>query len=118
MTFGPDIHPKRARALPFVVAWAAMLLLAAASFWTAFLGLGIWAPVAQFAIAAVQTAVLFILFMRLKGAPSVKWVFAVSGFFWLLFLYGLSMTDYADRQGWPAGVTSGRTGDAAPHRRP
>jgi cytochrome c oxidase subunit 4 len=78
-----------------------LLLLGGASLWTAFLGIGMWSAIAEFGIAAMQTAVLFILFMRLKGAPSLKWVFAVSGFFWLLFLYGLSMTDYADRQGWP-----------------
>jgi len=101
MTTGPEIDPKHARALPFVVAWATMLLLAGLSLWTAFLGMGILAPIVQYGIAAVQTAILFILFMRLKGPPSLKWVFAASGFFWLLFLYGLSMTDYADRQGWP-----------------
>ena len=99
MKIGPEIRPKYARPLPFVVALAG--LLAGLSLWTAFLALGIWAPILQFAIAAAQTAVLFILFMRLKGSPSLKWVFAVSGFFWLLFLYGLSMTDYADRRGWP-----------------
>ncbi len=98
---GPEINPRRARALPFVIAWLALLVLAAVSFWTAFLGIGIWAPIIQFGISAVQTAVLFILFMRLKGPPSLKWVFAVTGFFWLLFLYGLSATDYADRRGWP-----------------
>ena len=79
---------------------------ASISTWTAFLGLGIWAPVVQFGIAAIQTALLFILFMRLKGAPSLKWVFAVSGFFWLLFLYGLSMTDYSTRQDWPPTLIS------------
>ena len=97
----PEIDPKRARARPFVGAWLLLLLLAGLSLWTAFLSMGKWAPVVQFGIAAVQTAILFILFMRLKGAPSLKWVFAASGFFWLLFLYGLSMTDYADRKGWP-----------------
>lgn len=101
MTVGPDIHPKRARPLPFVVAWVAMLVLAGLSLLTAFLGMGRWAPAVQFGIAALQTAALFILFMRLKGAPSLKWVFAVSGFLWLSFLFGLSMTDYADRRGWP-----------------
>jgi caa(3)-type oxidase subunit IV len=101
MMIGPDIDPKRASAMPFVVAWAVMLVLAGLSLWSAFLGLGKWGPVVQFGIAAVQTAILFILFMRLKGAPSLKWVFAVSGFFWLSFLYGLSMTDYADRRSWP-----------------
>ena len=54
----------------------------------------------QFGIAATQAAIVFILFMRLKGPPSLKWVFAGAGFFWLLFLYGLSTTDYATRRGW------------------
>lgn len=101
VTRGPEIDPRRARALPFVVAWAVMLLLAGLSMWTAFLGMGVWAPVVQYVIATLQAAILFILFMRLKGPPSLKWVFAVSGFIWLLFLYGLSMTDYATRKGWP-----------------
>lgn len=101
MTCGPEIHPKRARPLPFVVAWAVMVVLAGISLWTAFLGLDLWAPIVQFSIAAIQTAILFVLFMRLKGPPSLKWMFAITGFFWLSFLYGLSMTDYADRQSWP-----------------
>jgi cytochrome c oxidase subunit 4 len=101
VTIGPEIDARRASALPFVIAWIAILLGAGISAWTAFLGLGIWAPIVQFGIALIQTALLFVLFMRLKGAPSLKWVFAVSGFFWLLFLYGLSMTDYSNRQGFP-----------------
>jgi caa(3)-type oxidase subunit IV len=101
VTIGPEIDPKRARPLPFVIAWAVMVVLAGLSLWTAFLGLGVWAPIVQFGIAAIQTAILFILFMRLKGPPSLKWVFAITGFFWLSFLYGLSMTDYSNRQGWP-----------------
>ena len=101
MSVGPEIHPQRARPLPFIVAWAVLLLLGGASLGTAFLGIGMWGAVAEFGIAAMQTAALFILFMRLKGSPSLKWVFAITGFFWLSFLYGLSMTDYADRQGWP-----------------
>ncbi|WP_024508615.1 hypothetical protein [Bradyrhizobium sp. ARR65] len=102
MSIGPEIEARRARALPFVIAWGVMLLLAAVSAWTAYLKMGIWAPIVQYGIAGIQTAALFILFMRLKGSASLKWVFAVSGFFWLLFLYGLSMTDYSNRQDWPA----------------
>ncbi len=101
MTIGPNIDARHATALPFVIAWIVILVLAGISAWTAFLAIGIWAPVVQFGIAAIQTALLFILFMRLKGSPSLKWIFAGSGFFWLLFLYGLSMTDYSNRQGWP-----------------
>jgi cytochrome c oxidase subunit 4 len=97
----PTVDPREATALPFVIAWLVLLLLAGISVGTAFLGLGVWTPIAEFSIGAVQVAVVFILFMRLKGPPSLKWVFAGSGFFWLLFLYGLSMTDYLTRRGWP-----------------
>jgi cytochrome c oxidase subunit IV len=89
-------------ALLFIVAWLALVLLTGISIWTAFLGLGFYGPVIQFGIAATQAAILFVLFMRLKGPPSLKWVFAGSGFLWLTFLYGLSFTDYATRRGgWP-----------------
>jgi len=97
-----EIDPRRASAVPFVVATVVVLLLAGLSAWIAFLGLGLWAPVLQFSISAIQTAIVFIIFMRLKGPPTLKWVFAGSGFFWLLFLYGLIMTDYSNRTGWPS----------------
>jgi hypothetical protein len=42
------------------------------------------------------------LFMRLRGPRSLKWIFAGAGFFWLMFLSGLSMTDYASRHGRPS----------------
>ena len=87
----------------FAIAWLVMLGLTGLSIWSAFLGLGSYAPVVEFGIAATQASILFILFMRLKGPPSLKWVFAGSGFFWLMFLFGLSMADYATRRGWPAG---------------
>ena len=74
MTFGPEIDAKRPRALPFLVSWAILLLLAGLSLWTAFLGLSFLAPAVQFGIAAIQTVILYILFMRLKGSPSLKWV--------------------------------------------
>ena len=93
---------KHEPALLYVIAWLVLVLLTGVSLWTAFLGLGINAPVVQFGIAATQASIIFVLFMRLKGPPSLKWIFAGSGFFWLLFLYGLSMTDYATRHGWPS----------------
>lgn len=95
------VAPKEAAPTPFVVAWLVLLLLAGISLWSAYFGIGGLTPVVEFGIAALQAGVVFLLFMRLKGPPSLKWVFAGSGFFWLLFLYGLSMTDYASRRGLP-----------------
>lgn len=85
----------------YVAAWLVLLLLTGLSLLSAFLRLGVWGAVVQFGIAATQAAIVFVLFMRLRGPPSLKWIFAGAGFFWLLFLYGLSTTDYATRQGWP-----------------
>jgi cytochrome c oxidase subunit IV len=68
---------------------------------SAYLHLGVYAPIVQFGIAGTQAAIVFVLFMGLRGPPSLRWIFAGAGFFWLLFLYGLSTTDYATRQGWP-----------------
>ena len=93
---------KHEPALVYMIAWLVLVLLTGASLCTAFLGLGMYAPVIQFGIAATQAAIVFVLFMRLKGPPSLKWLFAGVGFFWLLFLYGLSATDYATRRGWPS----------------
>jgi cytochrome c oxidase subunit 4 len=112
---GPEVDPKRARALPFVIAWVALLALTGVSVVTAFIPIGHWGPVIQFAIAALQAAVVFILFMRLKGPASLRWVFAFSGFFWLLFLYGLSMTDYSNRGGWPPTYDRGLPGIESGH---
>jgi len=96
-----EVDPRHAKPLPFVAAWAGVVVLGGLSLGTAFLAIGKWAPIIQFAIAFIQAGAVYVLFMRLKGPPSLKWVFAASGFFWLLFLYGITMTDYSNRRGWP-----------------
>ena len=101
MKLNLEVDARKAGPALFVIAWAFLLVLTGISIWTAFLGLGSWAAVLEYGIAAVQTGILFIFFMRLKGPPSVKWVFAGSGFFWLSVLIGYSFLDYATRSGWP-----------------
>ena len=98
-----NVEAKEAKSLPFIIAWLVLLILAGLSGFSAFRRLDVWAPIVEFGVAACQALIVFLLFMRLKGPPSLKWVFAGAGFFWLLFLYGLSMTDYATRRGWPTG---------------
>jgi cytochrome c oxidase subunit 4 len=87
---------------PYVIAWAVLLLLLGLSVGSAYLNIGIFHPVVNFGIAVTQATLVFILFMKLHGQPSLKWVFAGAGFFWLLFLFGLSAADYFTRQGFPA----------------
>jgi cytochrome c oxidase subunit IV len=87
--------------LGYVVTWLVLVALAALSIGSAFLPFGAAATGFEYAVAATQAAIVYVVFMRLKGPPSLKWLFAGSGFVWLLFLFGLSLTDYATRRGWP-----------------
>jgi len=88
--------------LPYIVAWLVLMLLLGLSILSAYLDNGIFHPIVTFGIAATQAAIIFLVFMRLRGRPSLKWVFAAGGFFWLSFLFGLSIIDYATRSGFPA----------------
>jgi cytochrome c oxidase subunit 4 len=85
----------------YVVGWLVLLVLLGLGIGSAFLRLGAFGPAVQFGIATTQAAIVFIVFMRLRGRPSLKWIFAGAGFLWLLLLYGLSATDYATRTGFP-----------------
>lgn len=85
----------------FLLAWAVLLLLLGLSVLSAYLNIGIFHVVVNFGIAFTQAAIVFVLFMKLRGRPSLKWVFAAAGFFWLAVLFGLSGVDYFTRQGFP-----------------
>lgn len=86
---------------PYVIGWAVLLILLGVSIVSAYLPIGWFHPVVNFGVAGTQTALLFLLFMKLRGRPSLKWVFAGAGFFWLMFLFGLGAVDYFTRSGLP-----------------
>jgi cytochrome c oxidase subunit IV len=85
--------------LPYFIGWAVLLLLLGLTVWSAYLDIGVWHPFVNFGIAFTQTAIIFILFMRLRAAPRITWLIAGAGFFRLMFLYGLTTVDYATRSG-------------------
>lgn len=88
--------------LPYLIGWAVMMLLLGVSVLSAYEDIGIFHPIVNFGVAATQAAIIFIIFMRLRERPSLKWVFAGAGFFWLMFLFSLSAVDYATRTGYPS----------------
>lgn len=87
--------------LLYVISWFVLLLLLGASVGSAYLPLGSFHPLANFGIAAIQAAIVFAVFMRLRHPPAIKWIFAGVGFFWLIFLFGLGVVDYLTRAGFP-----------------
>ena len=53
-------------------------------------------------IACGKALLVILFFMHVWWSPRLTWVFAASGFFWLLILFGMTMSDYMSR-GWVPG---------------
>ena len=53
-------------------------------------------------IAITKALLVILFFMHVRWSTRLTWVVAASGFFWLLILFGLTMSDYLTR-GWVTG---------------
>jgi cytochrome c oxidase subunit 4 len=64
--------------------------------------LGALNNVMMLTIACAKALLVILFFMHIWWSSRLTWVFAASGFFWLLILFGITMSDYVSR-GWIAG---------------
>lgn len=80
-----------------VYAWVALLALVAVNLAVAYAPLGTANPAIALAIAAAQALIVALALMKLWRAIPMSRIFAIVGLFWLLLLFGLSLTDYATR---------------------
>jgi cytochrome c oxidase subunit 4 len=55
------------------------------------------------AIACTKATLVVLFFMHVRWSTRLTWVVALSGFFWLLILFGMGMSDYLTR-GWVQGT--------------
>ena len=85
-----------------IMSWLALLALLAVTLGLSFVRMGDFNIVVSLTIGWVKGLIVGLVFMKLAGRPSLRWVVAGAGFFWLMFMFGLTMTDYASRHGWPA----------------
>ena len=59
--------------------------------------------IVMLAIACTKALLVILFFMHVRWSSRLTWVTVASGFFWLLILFGLTMTDYMSR-GWVEGT--------------
>jgi cytochrome c oxidase subunit 4 len=59
--------------------------------------------VVMLAIACTKASLVILFFMHVRWSSRLTWVVAMSGFFWLLILFGIGMSDYLSR-GWIPGT--------------
>jgi cytochrome c oxidase subunit 4 len=78
--------------------WIALGLLLAATVTSAYIPLGIFNSVINYAIAAAKAALILLFFMKLKSSSPLVRLASMAGLFWLLFLFALTAADYLTRQ--------------------
>jgi len=59
--------------------------------------------VVMLAIAMTKALLVILFFMHVRWSTRLTWLVVASGFFWLLILFGITMTDYLTR-GWVEGT--------------
>jgi cytochrome c oxidase subunit 4 len=81
----------------YVVIILILMSLTVATWLIAFIDLGIWNPVVALAIACTKATLVILFFMHVYYSNKLTKVTVVAGFFWLLILITLSLSDYLSR---------------------
>jgi cytochrome c oxidase subunit 4 len=63
----------------------------------AFKDLGIWNPIVALTIAVIKATLVILYFMHVRYSNKLTIVTVCAGFFWLLILITLSLSDYLSR---------------------
>ena len=77
--------------------WAALLALLAATFAAAYQPLGPFNVVIGLTIAALKASLVGLLFMNLNRSGPLMRLAAAAGFFWLVILFALTLSDVLTR---------------------
>jgi cytochrome c oxidase subunit IV len=67
------------------------------TWWIAKFNLGIWNPVVALTIAVTKAVLVILFFMHVRYSSTLTKVTVGAGFFWLLILITLSLSDYLSR---------------------
>jgi cytochrome c oxidase subunit 4 len=69
----------------------------------ALLDLGFLNNIVMLTIACAKALLVILFFMHVRWSSRLTWVVVASGFFWLLILFSITMSDYLTR-GWIPGT--------------
>jgi len=81
----------------YVVIISILFALTVATWAIAFVDLGIWNPVVALTIAVIKAVLVILFFMHVRYSSRLTKVTVGAGFFWLLIMITLSLSDYLSR---------------------
>jgi cytochrome c oxidase subunit IV len=87
----------------YYAVFAALMVGTALTVLAAFFDLGALNNVVMLAIACAKALLVILFFMHVRWSTRLTWLVVASGFFWLIIMFGLTMTDYLSR-GWVPGT--------------
>src|SRR6516162_9835348 len=84
----------------YVVIICILIALTVATWLIARVNLGIFNPVVALTIACIKAVLVILFFMHVRYSSKLTMVTVGAGFFWLLIMITLSLSDYLSRY-WP-----------------
>ena len=84
----------------YVVIIIILMALTCATWGIAFIDLGKWNPVIALTIAVTKAVLVILFFMHVFYSSKLTKVTVGAGFFWLMIMITLSLSDYLSRY-WP-----------------
>ncbi len=74
-----------------------LIALLALTIGAAFIDLGPYNIVVALGIAVAKAVLVILFFMHVRHAPPLTWAVVVAGFFWLMIMFVLTMSDFLTR---------------------
>ena len=86
----------------YIMVFAALIVGTILTVLVAKVDLGPLNNVVMLSVACTKALLVVLYFMHVRWSSRLTWVFAGSGFVWLLIMFGLTLSDYMSR-GWIQG---------------
>jgi cytochrome c oxidase subunit 4 len=93
-----DAHPTPAT---YLAVFAALMLLTLLTVWASYQHLGIWNTPVALGIAITKATLVVLFFMHLRYSPKLFAIVIAASVFWLLILFGITLSDYISRSWLP-----------------
>lgn len=87
-------HPS---VLLYIVIFLALVAGTILTWTIAFVNLGPWNPVVALTIAVIKATLVILYFMHVRYSNKLTIITVCAGFFWLMILITLSLSDYLTR---------------------
>ena len=81
----------------YVIIFLLLAFFTCATWAIAFADLGIFNPIVALVIACTKATLVILFFMHVRYSDKLTKITVVAGFFWLMILITLSLTDYLSR---------------------